>query len=68
MRGFDRRPADLKLIVAYFTSDGRPETTTAFVDALAAAVAAPLPPVTLVPQPHMHTPDTTVEIWGVAQG
>ena len=23
---------------------------------------------TIVPQPHMHDPENTVEIWGVAQG
>ena len=34
----------------------------------AAMGSGPLPPLTLVPQPHMHTKDMTVEIWGVARG
>jgi len=68
LRGFGRRPADLKLIVAYFTSDGTPEATETFLATVAAAIGGPLPPITVVPQPHMHDPATMVEIWGVAQG
>ncbi len=68
LRGFARRPADLKLLVAYFVSDGSQAATQRFLDTLAASIGGPLPPVTLVPQTHMQTPETTVEIWGVAEG
>jgi enamine deaminase RidA (YjgF/YER057c/UK114 family) len=68
LRAFGKTPADLRLIVAYFTSDGTEEKTRAFIDEVAAWIGGPLPPMTVVPQPHMHTPDMTVEIWGVAQG
>ena len=30
LRGFGRRPADLKLLVAYFVSDGSPAVTQSF--------------------------------------
>ena len=64
---FGRKTADLKLMVAYFTSGGSEEETQAFLETIGACVAGPLPPMTLVPQPHMHTKEMTVEIWGVAQ-
>jgi enamine deaminase RidA (YjgF/YER057c/UK114 family) len=64
---FGRRTADLKLMVAYFTSGGSEAETLAFLETISACVAGPLPPMTLVPQPHMHTKDMTVEIWGIAQ-
>ncbi len=66
LRGFGRRPADLKLMVCYFKSAGTPEETARFVASLADCVDGALPPLTLVPQPHLHTPESTVEIWGVA--
>ena len=65
---FGKTTADLKLMVAYFTSGGSEEETRAFIDAVAACVPGPLPPMTVVPQPHMHTKEMTVEIWGVARG
>ena len=68
LRPFGRRPADLKLMVCYFTSAGEAAETAAFVETLADCVGGALPPVTIQPQPHMHTPETLVEIWGVAQG
>ncbi|MEX2648900.1 MAG: Rid family hydrolase [Alphaproteobacteria bacterium] len=68
LRGFGRRPSDLKLIVAYFTSKGTPEETRAFLATIAACAGGVLPPITAVPQPHMHDPATTVEIWGIARG
>ena len=68
LRGFGRRAADLKLAVCYFRSDGGEAATRAFVEILANCIGGPLPPLTLVPQPHMHTPESTVEIWGVAAG
>lgn len=65
---FGKTSADLKLIVAYFTSSGSEAETRAFIDAVAACVPGPLPPMTVVPQPHMHSAEMTVEIWGVARG
>lgn len=66
LRGFGRSAADLKLAVCYFKSDGSEETTRRFVKTLQECVGGALPPLTLVPQPQMHTPENTVEIWGVA--
>jgi enamine deaminase RidA (YjgF/YER057c/UK114 family) len=68
LRAFDRTTSDLKLVVAYFTSSGSEAETQAFIQTLAACIPGPLPPMTVVPQPHMHTKDMTVEIWGVARG
>ncbi|MCK1429169.1 hypothetical protein [Bradyrhizobium sp. 87] len=68
LRPFGRSPADLKLMVCYFTSTGTEDETVAFAKTLADCVGGALPPVTLVPKPMMHNPNTTVEIWGVAQG
>ena len=65
---FGRTTADLKLMIAYFTSGGSEAESLAFIETLQACIAGPLPPLTLVPQPHMHTKDMTVEIWGVARG
>jgi len=67
LRAFDRTTSDLKLVIAYFTSDGSEAETHAFLDTLRASIPGPLPPLTLVPQPHMHTKEMTVEIWGVAR-
>jgi hypothetical protein len=55
-------------MVAYFASGGSEEETRAFIETVAACIPGPLPPMTVVPQPHMHTRDMTVEIWGVARG
>jgi enamine deaminase RidA (YjgF/YER057c/UK114 family) len=68
LRGFGAVSSDLALLVCYFTSDGSPDATQRFLDTVADCVAGPLPPITCVPQPHMHNPDMTVEIWGVARG
>ncbi|KRQ96852.1 RidA family protein [Bradyrhizobium valentinum] len=68
LRPFGRAPSDLKLMVCYFTSTGTEAETIAFAKTLAECVGGTLPPMTLVPKPMMHTPNTTVEIWGVAQG
>ncbi len=66
LRGFGRRPADLKLMVCYYTRAGDGDTR-AFLETVSACVGGALPPVTLVPKPMMHSPENTVEIWGVAQ-
>lgn len=67
MRGFDRTPADLKLMVCYFTCPDGEATTRLFLDTIAGCVGGALPPVTLVAKPMMHSAENTVEIWGVAQ-
>lgn len=66
LRSFDATTSDLRLLVCYFASDGSPEQTHRFVEALADCVGGVLPPITVVPQPHLHSDDTCVEIWGVA--
>jgi enamine deaminase RidA (YjgF/YER057c/UK114 family) len=65
---FGRPLTDLRLLVAYFTSSGDPAETTAFLHTIADCIGGPLPPITVVPQPHMHDADTMVEIWGIAKG
>jgi enamine deaminase RidA (YjgF/YER057c/UK114 family) len=67
LRAFGAVMSDLALLVCYFASDGHEGTTRAMADILAATSGGVLPPTTLVPQPHMHTPEMTVEIWGVAR-
>ena len=66
LRGFGRCPADLKLMVCYYTCGGN-DDTRAFLEAIGTSVDGALPPMTLVPKPMMHSPENTVEIWGVAQ-
>jgi len=68
LRPFGRRPADLKLMVCYFKSTGSEAETVAFIKTISDCMGGALPPMTLVPKPMMHSPDNTVEIWGVAQG
>lgn len=63
---FGRSSVDYRLLVCYFTSGGTPEETEAFIDAIAGCVEGDLPPMTVVPQPHMHSPEVGVEIWAVA--
>ncbi len=68
LRGFGAVSSDLALLVCYFTSSGTQDETERFLDTIADCVAGPMPPITCVPQPHMHNPEMTVEIWGVARG
>jgi enamine deaminase RidA (YjgF/YER057c/UK114 family) len=68
VEAFDRSTRDYRLLVCYFTSKGTEKETRTFVDQIAAEVDGRLPPMTIVPQPHMHTDDCLVEIWGIAQG
>jgi enamine deaminase RidA (YjgF/YER057c/UK114 family) len=67
LRGFGRTPADLKLMVCYFTCPDGEATTRLFLDTVAGCVGGSLPPTTLVAKPMMHSAENTVEIWGVAQ-
>ena len=66
LRAFDATSSDLRLLVCYFASDGSAEQTHRLLEALDDCVAGPLPPVTIVPQPHLHADDSNVEVWGVA--
>ncbi|MEZ5926728.1 MAG: RidA family protein [Hyphomicrobiaceae bacterium] len=68
LRAFGAVMSDLALLVCYFTSDGSDKTTRAMADILTATSGGVLPPITLVPQPMMHSAEMTVEIWGVARG
>lgn len=67
LRPFGRTPADLKLIVCYFSSTGTEAETVVFAKTLADCVGGALPPMTLLPSSVMRDVNT-VEIWGVAQG
>ena len=67
LRGFGRTPADLKLMVCYYTCTDGEATTHQLLDILKGCVGGALPPTTLIAKPMMHTVDNTVEIWGVAQ-
>ncbi|MGI9659532.1 MAG: RidA family protein, partial [Gaiellaceae bacterium] len=66
LRAFEATTGDLRWLVCYFASTGTTEETHRFVEAVDDCVAGPLPPLTVVPQPHLHSDDTRVEIWGVA--
>lgn len=68
LRGWNRDASDLKLAVCYFASTGEVSQTEFMTDLLRKAMGGVLQPLTLVPQPHMQTPESMVEIWGVAQG
>ena len=68
LRPFGRSPADLKLMVCYYTASAEEDVTPHLLQLLRDCCGGVLPPVTLVPVPHMQTADSTVEIWGVAQG
>jgi enamine deaminase RidA (YjgF/YER057c/UK114 family) len=68
LHAFGRTPHDLQLMIGYFTSKGSEAETQAFVETVAASIPGELPPFTIVPQPHMHTDEMLVEIWGVARG
>ncbi len=68
LRSFSRRPADLKLMVCYYTCKDGEKTTHMLLDLLSQCLGSALPPTTLVPKTMMHSVENTVEIWGVAQG
>ena len=67
LRAFAALPSDLALLVCYFTADGSEAVNRSVAEIVAACCGGILPPITLVPQPSMHTADMTVEIWGVAR-
>lgn len=66
LHAFETTTGALRLLVCYFASSGSVAETERFVEAVDDCVAGPLPPITVVPQPHLHSEDTRVEIWGVA--
>jgi len=68
LRGFGATTSDLQLLVCYFESDGQESSTQHFAQTLADCIAGPLPPVTLIPQPKMHSDEIAVEIWGLSRG
>lgn len=68
LRAFGAVLPDLALLVCYFSSDGGETASRAMAECMTACSGGVLPPLTLVPQPHMHSPEMTVEIWGVARG
>ena len=68
LRPFGRSPKDLKLMVCYYTAPSDENATQQLLRLLQDCCGGVLPPITLVPVPHMQTSDSTVEIWGVAQG
>ena len=68
LRPFKRSPSDLKLMVCYYTASEEEDITPDLLELLCDCCGGVLPPLTLVPVPHMQTGDSTVEIWGVAHG
>ncbi|MGH6953343.1 MAG: RidA family protein [Alphaproteobacteria bacterium] len=68
VRAFGRAPADIRWLTCYFASKGTPGESESFLDWVADSFPGELPPITLVPQPMMHTPEVGLEIWGVAEG
>ena len=68
LRGWNRDASDLKLAVCYYTSTGEISQTEFMTSLLSDTMGGVLQPLTLVPQPHMQTPESMVEIWGVAEG
>ena len=68
LRPFGRDPSDLKLLVCYYRSLPECAETEALVQLLTDCCGGVLPPLTLIPVEHMQDTDSTIEIWGVAQG
>jgi enamine deaminase RidA (YjgF/YER057c/UK114 family) len=66
VEAFAHPSRDYAMLVCYFASGGTPAETEAFIDTIAETVDGALPPLTVVPQPHMHSAEIGVEIWGVA--
>jgi hypothetical protein len=55
-------------MVCYYTASEDEDITPNLLQLLCDCCGGVLPPLTLVPVPHMQTGDSTVEIWGVAHG
>ena len=67
MRGFNRSPADLKLMVCYYQCDAGEKTTRRVAEIVSACIGSALPPIAFVAKPMMHSVENTIEIWGVGQ-
>jgi len=68
LRPFGRHPSDLKLLVCYYRKLPECAETDALVQLLSDYCGGVLPPLSLIPVDHMQDADSTIEIWGVAQG
>jgi len=68
LRPFGRSPADLKLLVCYYRRLPDQDETDALLSLLTDYCGGVLPPLSLIPVDHMQDEDSTIEIWGVAQG
>jgi len=68
LRPFGRSPLDLKLLVCYFRRLPDQDETDALLSLLTDYCGGVLPPLSLIPVDHMQDEDSTIEIWGVAQG
>jgi len=68
LRAFGRSPSDLKLLVCYYRRLPDQDETGALLGLLSDYCGGVLPPLSLIPVDHMQDMDSTIEIWGVAQG
>ena len=68
LRPFGRSPLDLKLLVCYYRRLPDQDETDALLSLLTDYCGGVLPPLSLIPVDHMQDEDSTIEIWGVAQG
>src|SRR5699024_8417556 len=62
LEGFNRDTSHLAMLVCYYTTHEDPGLAEKVINAMAECVNGPLPPITLIPQSHMHTDDAMVEI------
>ena len=67
LRPFNCKTSDIKLLVCYFQKSNDENIIGKMLELLRNCCGGVLPPLTLIPVPHMQTPDSTVEIWGVVQ-
>ena len=68
LRPFGRSPSDLKLLVCYYRRLPDQDETHALIGLLSDYCGGVLPPLSLIPVDHMQDANSTIEIWGVAQG
>ena len=68
LRPFGKSTSDLKLLVCYYRRPPDHDETHALLALLTDYCGGVLPPLSLIPVDHMQDTDSTIEIWGVAQG
>ena len=68
LRPFGKSTSDLKLLVCYYRRLPDHDETHALLALLTDYCGGVLPPLSLIPVNHMQDADSTIEIWGVAQG